>query len=161
MTRQRQYWLFKTEPAEFGILDLAAQSGGKARWDGIRNYQARNNLRDHAASGDGVLIYHSSCKEPGVAGIAEVCSEPYPDPAQFDPESDYFDPKSTEEKPRWYCVDIRHRQTLEHVIPPATLKAHPKLVDMVLFRQGRLSVQPVSNVEWQTILALAQNASGG
>lgn len=151
----RRYWLFKTEPSEFGIADLAAQPDGKTRWDGIRNYQARNNLRDLTASGDGVLIYHSSCREPGVAGIAEICSAPYPDPAQFDPDSPYFDSKSTPDQPRWYSVDIRHRDTLKRVIPPATLKALPDLADMVLFRQGRLSVQPVSEDEWRTIVGLA------
>jgi len=155
----RRYWLFKTEPSEFGIADLAAQPDGKTRWDGIRNYQARNNLRDHTATGDGVLIYHSSCREPGVAGIAEICSDPYPDPAQFDPDSPYFDSKSTPEQPRWYSVDIRHRHTLERVVAPATLKALPGLADMVLFRQARLSVQPLSEEEWQIIVDLAGTES--
>lgn len=155
MARQRHYWLFKSEPAEFGIADLAGAPGGTASWDGIRNYQARNHLRDGVAPGDGVLIYHSSCKVPGVAGTAEVVSAPYPDPAQFDPESPYFDPKSPADHPRWFCVDIRHRQTFADVIPAGRLKAMAELADMVLFRQGRLSVQPVSQREWESILALA------
>lgn len=154
MARQRRYWLFKTEPAEYSIADLAAQPSGTGRWDGIRNYQARNNLRDLATPGDGVLIYHSSCKEPGIAGIAEVCSAPYPDPAQFDPDSPYFDPKSTPDQPRWFSVDVRHRRTLAGIISPALLKSIPDLAGMVLFRQGRLSIQPVSEEEWGVITAL-------
>ncbi|KJS05576.1 MAG: hypothetical protein VR73_12055 [Gammaproteobacteria bacterium BRH_c0] len=154
MAGQQRYWLFKTEPAEFSIADLAAQPGGSGRWDGIRNYQARNNLRDLAAAGDGVLIYHSSCKQPGIAGIAEVCSAPYPDPAQFDPDSPYFDPKSSPDQPRWYSVDICHTRTLPGIISPARLKAIPDLADMVLFRQGRLSIQPVSEKEWNIIVAM-------
>lgn len=155
MPRQRSYWLFKSEPAEYGIVDLAAEPGGTTRWDGIRNYQARSHIRDGVASGDGVLIYHSSCKVPGVAGTARVVGAPYPDPTQFDPGSRYFDPKSAPTNPRWYSVDIRHLRTFDQVIPATRLKDMAELADMILFRQGRLSIQPVTEEQWSIIMALA------
>ncbi|MFA5494849.1 MAG: EVE domain-containing protein [Porticoccaceae bacterium] len=155
MARQRHYWLFKSEPAEYGIVDLAGEPGGTARWDGIRNYQARNHIRDGVASGDGVLIYHSSCKVPGIAGTATVSGEPYPDPSQFDPDSPYFDPKSTPDKPRWYSVDIRHQRTFAQLIPATRLKDMAQLADMILFRQGRLSIQPVTEQHWAIIMDIA------
>ena len=148
------YWLFKSEPDEFGIDDLAVAK--VQRWDGIRNYQARNLLRDEVAVGDQVLIYHSSCKEVGVAGIAEVVSAPYPDPLQFDPESPYFDPKSSPDNPRWVSVDITFVEKLPRVLRLQAIKAMPELAEMVLIRQGRLSVQPVRKPEWQAIVASAR-----
>ena len=151
MTR---YWLFKTEPAEYSITDLAGEPGATARWDGIRNYQARNHLRDGVASGDRILIYHSSCKVPGIAGTARVIGAPYPDPTQFDPESPYHDPRSSPDDPRWFSVDIRHQHTFDQVIPAPRLRELPELADMVLFRQGRLSVQPVTEREWRAIMAM-------
>lgn len=147
------YWLFKSEPDELGIDDLAA--AGVLRWDGIRNYQARNLLRDEVAVGDQVLIYHSSCKEVGVAGIAEVVSAPYPDPLQFDPESPYYDPKSPADNPRWVSVDIAFVEKFARVLRLQTIKAMPELAAMVLIRQGRLSVQPVQAPEWRAIIAAA------
>lgn len=148
------YWLFKTEPDVFGIDDLAAAPEQTARWDEIRNFQARNFLRDQVRSGDQVLIYHSSCKQVGVAGIAEVVSEPYADPSQFDPEHRLFDAKAAPGTPRWYCVDVRLCQRFARVLPLKTLKQVPELSEMVLLRQGRLSVQPVRAEEWRRIQAL-------
>lgn len=146
------YWLFKSEPDEYSIADLAAEPGKTGRWDGIRNYQARNFLRDSVQTGDGVLFYHSACKVPAVVGTAEVVRAAYPDPAQFDPESKYFDPKATEEKPRWYCVDIRWQSAFNHPVPLAEIKQNPQLADMVLVKQGRLSIQPVTKEEWDTLV---------
>lgn len=148
------YWLFKSEPDEFGIDDLAAAK--VQRWDGIRNYQARNLLRDQVAVGDEVLIYHSSCKAVGVAGIATVVSAAYPDPLQFDPDSAYFDPRSSPDQPRWISVDIAFVEKFARVLSLQTIKAMPQLAEMVLIRQGRLSVQPVRAPEWQAILAAAR-----
>ena len=148
------YWLFKSEPDEFGIEDLQAR--GRARWDGIRNYQARNLLRDQVRGGDQVLIYHSSCKVVGVAGIAEVVSEPYADPAQFDPASKYFDPKASPDAPRWFALDVGFVEKFVRVLPLARIKREPLLAEMVLIRQGRLSVQPVTASEWQLLTVLAR-----
>lgn len=146
------YWLFKTEPDVFGIEDLRKK--GKAPWDGVRNYAARNFLRDEVSIGDEVLIYHSQCKTIGVAGIARVVKASYPDPAQFNPESDYFDPKATQEQPRWFCVDVAFEQQFSETLPLKSLKAVAALGNMVLLRQPRLSVQPVTDVEYRTILEL-------
>lgn len=148
-------WLFKTEPQEFSIDQLAASSSGPARWDGIRNYQARNYLRDKVAVGDSVLIYHSGCKIPGIAGSATVVRSGYPDPAQFDPKSPWFDPAANPASPRWFAVDICFDRKFSRLLPARNLKRVPELNDMVLFRQGRLSVQPVSEKERSFILQLA------
>ena len=148
------YWLFKTEPDEYGIEDLKAAPRQTGRWDGIRNYQARNLLRDEVQKGDLVFIYHSSCKLIGIAGIAEVARAAYADPAQFDCNSKYYDAKSNADEPRWFTVDVKFKQQFDRVLPLAELKANKKLANMVLLKQGRLSVQPVSKNEWQTILSL-------
>lgn len=153
------YWLFKSEPDVYSIDDLAAEPTGAGRWDGIRNYQARNLLRDQVKSGDNVLFYHSSCKVPGVAGTAKIVSAPYADPAQFDSKSPYFDPKATEENPRWFCVDVSLVEKFPTVIPLDTLKQEPSLVNMILFRQGRLSIQPIAAPEWRRILTMAKRLS--
>ncbi|WP_444940149.1 EVE domain-containing protein [Microbulbifer sp. ZKSA004] len=145
------YWLFKSEPDEYSLQDLAAESGGCGRWDGIRNYQARNFLRDKVKERDGVLFYHSACKVPAVVGTAEVVRSAYPDPAQFDAESKYFDPKASEDKPRWYCVDIRWQSKFQRPVPLAEIKGIPQLAEMVLVKQGRLSIQPVTDDEWQLL----------
>ena len=147
------HWLFKTEPDEFSIDDLKAD--GTARWDGIRNYQARNFLRDQVKLGDSVFIYHSSCARPGIAGQAEVIKTAYPDPAQFDAESRYYDPKATKDAPRWFCVDVCWRTTFPELLSLTRLKQLPVLEDMVLLKQGRLSVQPVTAEQWRVIEALA------
>lgn len=150
------YWLFKSEPDEYSINDLAAEPGRVGRWDGIRNYQARNFLRDRVREGDGVLFYHSACKVPAVVGTAEVVREAYPDPAQFGPENKYFDPKASKDKPRWYCVDIRWTGEFARPVPLAEIKQNPDLARMVLVKQGRLSIQPVTAGEWKTLLKLGQ-----
>lgn len=147
------YWLFKSEPDEYSIDDLAAD--GTTRWDGIRNYQARNLLRDEVAVGDEVFFYHSSCAQPAIAGIARVVREAYPDPSQFDPDSPGFDSKSAPDKPRWFCVDVRFVHAFTPPLVGKWLRQFPELADMVLFHRGRLSIQPVRPSEWRFILTLA------
>ena len=147
------YWLMKTEPDEFGIDDLKRKK--VEPWSGVRNYQARNYMRDGMRTGDGVLFYHSSCEIPGVAGIAQVATAAYPDPTQFDPDSDYFDAGSKRGEPRWVLVDVKFKRKLKRVITLAELKGRKELKDMVLLRPGnRLSVSPVTKTEWDFILAL-------
>lgn len=150
------YWLFKSEPDEYSIDDLAAEPGRVGRWDGIRNYQARNFLRDQVAAGDAVFFYHSACKVPAIVGTAEVVRAAYPDPAQFDPQSKYFDPRASADKPRWFCVDIHWLSQFARPVPLAEIKQNPALSEMVLVRQGRLSIQPVTADEWKTVLALGE-----
>ena len=150
-----RYWLFKSEPDVFGIDHLAQRPDQTEPWDGVRNYQARNFLRDEVSVGDKVFFYHSSCKTVGIAGIAEVVKAGYPDATQFDPESDYYDPKATPEKPRWQAVDLQFERKLPALIPLDSLKAMPELSELALVRRGsRLSVMPVSDAEWQQILHL-------
>ncbi len=150
-----RYWLMKSEPDVFGIDDLAARPNRTEHWDGVRNYQARNMLRDAMQVGDRVLFYHSNCKEPGVVGIAEVVHAGYPDHTAFNPESHYYDPKSDPTKPRWYMVDVRFVRRLRRTITLEELKHHPPLAEMALVRRGnRLSVMPVTAAEWQAILDL-------
>ena len=151
------YWLFKSEPYAYSIDDLKNESDGVGRWDGIRNYQARNLLRDDIKIGDQVLFYHSSCKNVGIAGFAEVTSEPYPDPLQFDPESKYFDPKSDLENPRWVCLDIQYKAHVKKFLPLSQIKQNSELEEMVLVKRGRLSVQPVTESEWDAIKKLTMN----
>lgn len=148
------YWIFKSEPDEFGIDHLAASPKQTTCWDGIRNYQARNNLRDKVRKGDRVFFYHSSCKQIGVAGTMEVVKAAYPDPAQFDPDSKYYDAKATADEPRWYCVDVRLLEKFPAVIPTKTLKAHPATADLSIFKQGRLSIAPVTAGQWKAVHAL-------
>ncbi|WP_417765276.1 EVE domain-containing protein [Spongiibacter tropicus] len=150
-----QYWLMKSEPDTFGIDDLAARPKATEHWDGVRNYQARNMMRDQMNVGDQVLFYHSACKTPGVAGMAEVVREGYPDFTARDPESKYYDPKASEDNPRWYMVDVRFVRKLERLIPLSELKANPQLEDMPLLKRGnRLSIMPVDPQHWQQILAM-------
>jgi predicted RNA-binding protein with PUA-like domain len=146
-----RYWLMKSEPDEFSIDDLARSARQTAPWFGVRNYQARNFMRDAMSPGDRVLFYHSSCAEPGIAGIAEVVSKPYPDATQFDLKSPYFDPKATREAPRWISVDVKYvRKT--RVIVLEELRRHPELAAMrVLARGNRLSITPVEPGEWAFI----------
>lgn len=156
------YWLMKSEPDEFSIDDLANAPGGKARWDGVRNYQARNMLRDQVAVGDQVLFYHSSCQPPGVAGIAEVVAAGYPDPSALDPESPYFDSRSSPDNIRWYCVDVRFVHRFPALIPLERLRHSVELEAMPLLRRGnRLSVMPVSKAHWDFILGLAGSDYSG
>ena len=145
-----QYWLFKTEPDEFSIDDL--QRKQEEIWDGIRNYQARNFLRDQVALGDLVLIYHSSCKEPGIVGIAKVIKTAFPDPSQFNDQSKYFDAKSTPDNPRWISVTLEFVEKLP-IIALSTLKSDKQLESMYLVQKGsRLSIQPVIEDEWKYII---------
>jgi predicted RNA-binding protein with PUA-like domain len=148
------YWIFKSEPDAFGIDHLAAAKKQTARWDGIRNYQARNNLRDLVKKNDLVLFYHSSCKDIGMVGIMEVVKAAYPDPAQFDPGSQYYDAKSGKNDPRWYCVDVRLVEKFPQLIPTKVLKADPRTAELNIFRQGRLSIAPVSAEQWQAVQRL-------
>jgi predicted RNA-binding protein with PUA-like domain len=154
MTRIRQYWLMKSEPDEVSIDDALAAPDGVVPWTGVRNYQARNFMRDAMRIGDGVLFYHSGCAEPGIAGIAEVASTPYPDPTQFDASSPYHDPKSTQEQPRWMLVDVRAlRKT--RLLSLAQMRSDPELAEMQLLRRGnRLSITPVEPAQWQRIMQL-------
>mgnify|MGYP000628058123 CR=1 FL=1 len=145
-------WLVKTEPSECGIEDFARAPEQAIPWDGVRNYQARNFLRE-MDEGDEVFIYHSSCKRIGIAGIVGVVKSAYPDPTQFDETSGYHDPKSTRDKPRWDAVDLKYIRTLPRLIPLDELKSLPGLENLPLVRKGnRLSVMPVSESEWQIIL---------
>lgn len=150
----KNYWLFKAEPHIYGIDHLAAAPNKIGRWDGIRNYQARNFLRDHVALNDEVFIYHSSCKNVGIVGTAKIVKTAYPDPTQFNPESDYYDPKSTPENPRWVSVDIKLTKVFSRLISLAEIKAQPQLENMVLVKQSRLSTQPVTTEEWKIISSL-------
>ncbi|MEX3527443.1 MAG: EVE domain-containing protein [Burkholderia sp.] len=147
-----QFWLMKSEPDEASIDDLAAVPKRTLPWTGVRNYQARNFMRDTMRIGDGVLFYHSSCPEPGIAGLAEVSSTPYPDPTQFDPASPYHDPKSRQDEPRWSLVDVRFVKKTA-LVPLAALREHDdELAGMrVLARGNRLSITPVTRAEWKFI----------
>ena len=155
-----RYWLMKSEPCEVSIDDLAAAPGQSVAWFGVRNYLARNYMRDQMRVGDGVLFYHSSCADPGVAGICQVSKPAYPDETQFDPDSKYFDPKASRDSPRWMNVDVKLvRKT--RLVSLAELRAHPQLADMqVLQRGNRLSITPVDPAHWKFILKLADRAAG-
>ena len=145
------YWLMKSEPDECSIDAALAAPRKTVPWTGVRNYQARNFMRDSMRIGDGVLFYHSSCAEPGIAGLAEVASAPYPDATQFDRKSKYYDPASSKDAPRWVHVDVRARQKTR-LIPLAELRAQPPLRNMIILRRGnRLSITPVSATEWSFI----------
>ena len=151
------YWLMKSEPDAFGIEDLKARGQAGEPWDGVRNYQARNMLRDEMKVGDGILFYHSNCEVPGVVGLAEVSSEPYPDATAFDPEAKYFDPKSDPDNPRWYLLEVRYVRHTKRTIPLTELKQYAEgpLADFPLVRRGnRLSVMPVTPEQWDFILEL-------
>ncbi|UAL41520.1 EVE domain-containing protein [Shewanella inventionis] len=152
-----KYWLMKSEPDDISIGDLRDSPNHTMAWQGIRNYQARNFIRDEITHGDQVLFYHSSCKVPGVVGIATVVSQPTLDESAFDPQSRYFDPKSEPDKPRWWQVDIQFTAKLNQIVSLQQLKSDPALQDMVLVTKGaRLSVQPVSADEFAHIVMLGQ-----
>jgi predicted RNA-binding protein with PUA-like domain len=147
-----QFWLMKSEPDECSIDDVLGFPGQKTPWSGVRNYQARNFMRDQMQVGDGVLFYHSSCPEPGIAGLAEVASKPYPDKTQFDRKSDYYDPKSDPAKPRWFNVDVRATRKTR-LVRLEELRSRKPLAKMVTLRPGnRLSITPVTPAEWTFIL---------
>jgi predicted RNA-binding protein with PUA-like domain len=148
------YWLMKSEPDVYSIDDL--RRDGREMWDSIRNYQARNMMRDDMRIGDEVFFYHSNCKEPAIAGIAKVASKPYPDPTQFDKKSRYFDPKSTQDEPRWILVDVEFVRKFKKPITLAEIKANKDLEDMILVRRGnRLSIMPIEKNHWDLILTMA------
>ena len=151
--RPRHYWLMKSEPDTFSIDDLKRKK--QEAWDGVRNYQARNHMRDGMRVGDKVFFYHSSCAEPGIVGIAEVATDAYPDPSQFDPKSKYFDPGSSRDNPRWMLVDVKFVKKLKRTITLKELQGDATLDGMVLLRKGsRLSVQPVEAAHWEHIVGL-------
>jgi predicted RNA-binding protein with PUA-like domain len=150
------YWLMKSEPDEVSFDDVLAAPGQTVAWFGVRNYQARNFMRDAMHIGDGVLFYHSSCAEPGVAGIAEVASSAYPDESQFDKDGKYFDPKASRAQPRWMSVDVRAREKGRY-LPLSAMRQMPELEDMVLLQKGsRLSISPVTAAQWKAILKQVQ-----
>jgi predicted RNA-binding protein with PUA-like domain len=151
------YWLFKSEPTSYSFADLMAEPGRTTGWDGVRNYQARNFLRDQVQLGDGVLYYHSSTDPPCIAGIAEVVKPAHPDPTAFDPDEPHYDPKSKHDNPTWFQVSIRAVRAIEPPLSLPFLSSIPALKGMELLRKGsRLSIQPVRESEWKTILALAK-----
>ena len=146
------YWLMKSEPDEFSIDDLVRAPKQSTPWFGVRNYMARNYMRDSMRVGDGVLFYHSSCEIPGIAGLATVASTPYPDDSQFDRKSPYYDAKATRESPRWMLVDVKlDRKT--RLMPLEEMRTYPALADMVTLKRGnRLSITPVTAAEWKFIV---------
>ncbi|MDE1942120.1 MAG: EVE domain-containing protein [Betaproteobacteria bacterium] len=155
------YWLMKSEPSEVSIDDLLQSPGQRVDWFGVRNYQARNYMMRDMKVGDGVLFYHSSCPQPGVAGLAEVSRLALPDETQFDSASPYYDPKATRERPRWYNVEVRAVKKTP-LLPLAALRAEPALQDMRLLARGnRLSITPVTPAEWKIVLGLLSAESGG
>lgn len=147
------YWLMKSEPDAYSIDDL--ERDGRDMWDGIRNYQARNMMRDEMRVGDEVIFYHSACKEPAAVGIMQIASEPYPDPTQFDPESKYYDPASKEDDPRWCLVDVEFVRKFSRPVTLKELRAEPGLDGMLLLRKGnRLSITPLEKQHWGILLGL-------
>ena len=154
------YWLMKTEPDSFSIDDLAGKPKKTEHWDGVRNYQARNMMRDEMKKGDLIFFYHSNCKEPGIVGIAKVVKEGYPDFTAFETKNNYYDPKSDPAKPRWYMVDVQLVRKLKRNISLQELKNYKSLADMPLLQRGnRLSVMPVSKKHWDFILKQENKAS--
>ena len=155
MTSRRRHWLMKSEPDAFSIDDLARV--GTEPWTGVRNYQARNYMRNGMRPGDGVLFYHSNCTPPGIVGTATVASLPYPDPTQFDCDSHYFDPKATQEEPRWFLVDVAFERKLGRIISLDEIRGHADELgeEFALIKRGsRLSVMPVSAAQWKLLLSL-------
>ncbi|MEQ8288349.1 MAG: EVE domain-containing protein [Gammaproteobacteria bacterium] len=150
-----KYWLMKSEPSEFSIDDLKNRPKKTEPWDGVRNYQARNMMRDEMKKGDLVFFYHSNCEEPGIVGIMTVAKEGYPDHTAFDPDDKHFDPKSDPDNPRWFYVDVKYKRKLGRTITLTELREHKPLQKMKLLQKGnRLSIMPVSKKEWDYILGL-------
>jgi len=156
-----RYWLMKSEPDEVSIDDLAAAKGRTMPWFGVRNYQARNFMRDQMRVRDRAFFYHSSCPEPGVAGVAEVTAQAYPDATQFDRKSPYFDPKAMRDAPRWFNVDVTFVEKLR-LVSLAELRSHPELERMRILQRGnRLSITPVDPAEWAFVLKIAKRKAPG
>jgi predicted RNA-binding protein with PUA-like domain len=149
-----RHWLMKSEPNDYSIDDL--ERDGTTHWDGVRNYQARNLMRDQMSVGDAVLFYHSQLRPPGVVGLAEVVRDAYPDHTAWDPDSKYFDPKSSPEDPRWFMVDIAFVRKFDRMVTIDEMRERPELEDMVLLKRSRLSVQPVTPQEFEVIVAMAE-----
>jgi len=150
------YWLMKSEPDCFGLPHLKARPKRSEHWDGVRNYQARNFLRDDMGKGDLAFFYHSSCAEPGIAGIVKIVRAGYPDHTAWHPDGEHFDPKSSPDNPIWYMVDVKLEREFKHPLTLATLKHNPALRGMKLLQRGnRLSIQPVARPEWNAILKMA------
>lgn len=150
------YWLMKSEPSAYSIDHLKTEKNQTTHWDGVRNYQARNFMRDEMAIGDQVFFYHSNCKEIGIVGIAEVCSEAYTDFTAFDPDDHHFDPKSDPDKPRWFMVDVKFVEQFKETITLDALRQNSALKELLILRKGnRLSITPVSKKDWNTILKMA------
>lgn len=154
MISSRKYWLFKSEPSCFSFSDLQRSKDGVEPWDGVRNYQARNFLRDEVQPGDGVLFYHSGISRPAIVGTAVVVRGGYPDLSALDPQGEGYDPRSTPESPIWYRVDVRSDKPFSHHVTLEEVKRHPVLADMELLRRSRLSIQPVTVEEWGVIISL-------
>jgi predicted RNA-binding protein with PUA-like domain len=152
MSEQR-YWLMKSEPDAYSIDDLKRDK--VEPWDGIRNYQARNFMRDDMKIGDKIFFYHSNAKPIAIVGTMEVASEPYPDHLQFDPKSKYFDEKSSEENPRWQLVDVKFIQKFDSPVTREAMKEVPELEEMLIFKRSRLSITPVEEHEWNKIMEMA------
>ena len=151
--KSQNYWLFKSEPSVFSIEDLANAPKKTTFWDGVRNYQARNTLRDSIKKGDLVFYYHSNSEPSGIAGIAEVVKEGYPDHTAFDENDDHFDPKSNKKNPTWFMVDVKHVKTFKNIVSLDDMRAMPALKNMAVLQKGsRLSVQPVTASEWDAIV---------
>lgn len=155
-----KFWLMKTEPNTFSIADLQERENQVEPWDGVRNYQARNMMRDQMQVGDLAFFYHSNCKVPAIMGVVEICSASYPDFTQYDPDSKYFDPKSNPDKPRWFLVDVKFKEEFAEPISLACLRSHEFLQDMVLLQKGsRLSITPVAAEHWNYVLQLANQVA--
>lgn len=150
---KKQYWLMKSEPDAYGIDDLKKDK--TEPWDGIRNYEARNFMSEEMNIGDRALFYHSNVRPPAIVGTMEICSEPYPDPTQFDPESKYFDEKSSESDPTWQLVDVKFIQKFDKPVTRDELKKEKELQDMMLFKRNRLSITKVTESEYKKILEMA------
>ena len=156
-----RHWLMKSEPDEFSIDDLAAAKGRTTPWFGVRNYQARNFMRDQMRVRDRAFFYHSSCPEPGIAGVAEVTAQAYPDATQFDKKSPYFDPKAMRDAPRWFNVDVTFVEKLR-LVSLAELRSHPELERMRILQRGnRLSITPIDPAEWAFVLKIAKRKAPG
>ena len=155
-----QYWLMKTEPTTFSVDDLAKCPGKRDHWDGIRNYQVRNMIRDDMRQGDLAFMYYSSCKEPGIVAIMEIVKEAYPDDTAFNPEEHYYDPKSDPDNPRWFMVDVKLKRKLKSYISLELLKQQKALQDMRLLAKGnRLSIMPLTKKQWDYVLAMETKLS--
>jgi predicted RNA-binding protein with PUA-like domain len=159
---ERKYWLFKSEPTAYAFADLMAEPDRTAEWDGVRNYQVRNFMRDDMKVGDGILFYHSSAKPLAVVGLAQIVAESYPDPTAFDPAEKHYDPKSKPDDPAWLMVDIQGEREFDRAVTLQEIKENPKLETMLLVKKGmRLSIQPVTQEEWDEVVALGTGGTSG